>query len=355
VATMLVLVFLYAPLRTWISRLLARILGRSRPSAESAVESLLDRANLLGDAQASLEQTLAWTLRPGSIRWIRPGGGWDPALADLADTGGCLGQELSGVGEADAADLWVPVREGGGTSALVLVPDIGLGWRRADRDLARLLTRAAEPLLESQGLKRERDALQREMHDGLGNQLYGLSLLSQDAVSVPVEILRDRMERIQSTSQDAIESLRTGLAILSEPSGAFGPALAKLLMRAEDHLGGAGIRLETSIEDEVAELALDGRHSFAFLRAMQEALGNVARHSAAAVVLVTARVRDGRLAATVADDGKGFDPSVVGHGLGLGNIQRRLSESGGVARVESSSGRGTRIVLELPLQRRDEP
>lgn len=351
VATMLLLVFLYAPLRTWISRLLARLLGRSRPSAEAAVEGLLDRANLLGDAHLALERSLAWTLRPGSIRWLRPGEGSDPALHALAGTRGCLGQELPEVPESEAADLWVPVREQGVTSALVLVPDVGRGWRRADRDLASLVARAAEPLLESQGLKREREALQQEMHDGLGNQLYGLNLLSQDARSVPVEILRARMERIRSTSLDAIESLRTGLNILSEPTGAFGPALAKLLLRAEDHLESAGIRLRSRVDDEVAELSLDGRHAFAFLRALQEGLGNVARHSSASVAVVDVALRDGRLRALVEDDGSGFDPSATAPGLGLGNIRRRLSEAGGSGTVRSVPAGGTVLELELPLRR----
>jgi len=351
VATMLVLVFLYAPLRAWISRLLARMLGRSRPSAEAAVEGLLDRANLLGDAQLALERSLAWTLRPGAVRWLRPGEGSDPALHALAGTRGCLGQELPEVPEAEAADLWVPVRLDGRTSALVLVPDVGRGWRRADRDLASLLARAAEPLLESQGLKREREALQQEMHDGLGNQLYGLNLLSQDARSVPDDVLRARMERIRSTSLDAIESLRTGLNILSEPTGAFGPALARLLLRAEDHLESAGIRLRTRVDDEVAELSLDGRHAFAFLRALQEGLGNVARHSSASEAKVEVVLRDGRLRAVVEDDGKGFDPAATGPGLGLGNIRRRLSEAGGSGTVRSVPAGGTVLELELPVRR----
>jgi len=352
VATMLFLVFLYAPVRAWIARVLAIVLGRSRPSAETALEGLLDRANLLGDPQAALEQSLAWIFRPGSIRRVRSGEGWDPALVDLASTGGCLGQELTGVPESDAADLWVPIREGGSVWAMVLVPDKGQAWRSADRDLARLVARAAEPLLESHGLKREREALQREMHDGLGNQLYGLNLLSQDARFVPAEILRGRMERIQSASQDAIDSLRTGLAILAEPTEAFGLALARFLLRAEDHLAAVGIRLETQVDDQVAELSLDGRHAFALLRAMQEALGNAARHSCAENVVVSVEAKGDRLLASLQDDGKGFDPTIDSYGQGLGNIQRRLQESGGSGRVESAPGRGVRVVLELPLQRR---
>jgi signal transduction histidine kinase len=353
VATMLLVVFLYSPLRSWIARLQAKALGRSRPSAELAVESLLDRANLLSDPRKGLEQTLEWALRTESLRWIRPGAGRERTLQGLSETHGCLGQELSDTIGSEAASRGVPVKEGGKTSALVLGPSDGRGWRRGDLELARLVARAAEPLLESHGLKQEREALQREMHDGLGNQLYGLTLLSQDCEEVPLDKLLGRMERIQSTAQDAIDSLRTGLSVLSAPTGSFGPALGKLSLRSEGHLAGAGIRLESWVEDEVTELELDGLHAFAFLRTIQEGLGNAARHSQAKVVQVQVGLPEGKLLASSTTTAKDSIRKSSRRGLGLGHIHRRLFELGGSGAVVSIPGEGTRVRLEMPLPDRE--
>lgn len=53
----------------------------------------------------------------------------------------------------------------------------------------------------------------------------------------------------------------------------------------------------------------------------------------------------------VRDDGKGF---VVGEhrtGNGLHNIQERMAESGGSVAIETTPGKGTRVVLTIPMQR----
>ena len=355
-ATMLAVIFIYAPFRTWVTRLLARSSGRSRPSAAFAIEALLARSRILDDAERALEQTMSEILKPDSLRWIRRGGGRDRTLDSLAEKGGCLGQELGDVPEEEGANLWIPVVEGSRLSAIVLEPVPGRSWRRGDLELASLLARASEPLLESQGLRREREALEREIHDGLGNQLYGLMLLSRDPEDVPLDILKARMVRIQSTAQEAMDGLRTGLSVLSAPSGSFGPALGTLLLRADDNFRTVGIRFDARVEDAVAELPLEGRHAFAFLRTLQECLGNAARHSHARAVLVEIGLGIGILLCVVEDDGTGFDPSSEGHGLGLGHIRTRLLELGGSGTIESHSGRGTRVTLELPLpQNREEP
>jgi len=63
-------------------------------------------------------------------------------------------------------------------------------------------------------------------------------------------------------------------------------------------------------------------------------------------------VREDRcLVLTVVDDGRGFDPSAepaVGH-FGLRLIRDTVAEAGGTLRVDSGTGRGTRVALTLPL------
>jgi signal transduction histidine kinase len=350
---MLLVVFLYAPVRAWLARRLASALGRSRPSPDVAVEGLLDRSALLDDARQALEETLRWALRPESLRWIGPGEGRDAALETLAEARGSLGQELSGVSEAEAGSLWVPARREGRTSALVLSPEPGKGWRRSDLDLARLLVRSAEPLLEAQAMREEREQLQREMHDGLGNQLYGVSLLAQDDPSASEEGLRARMELIRGAAQEALDGLRTGLSLLSAPVGSLGPALASILLRAEGSLEGAGARLVAQVDDEVASLSLEGRQALAFLRSLQEALGNAARHSGATTVEVRVRLEGKVLRARVGDDGRGFRIDRPTAGLGLVHIRGRLSELGGAGRIHSAPGSGTLVELELPVSKGD--
>ncbi len=84
---------------------------------------------------------------------------------------------------------------------------------------------------------------------------------------------------------------------------------------------------------------------------MREAVSNAVRHGRAKRIAVRAARADDRLALSISDDGGGFSPdSAGGAGRGLGNMQARAVALGGELQVESAPGRGTRIVLVLPLE-----
>jgi signal transduction histidine kinase len=92
-------------------------------------------------------------------------------------------------------------------------------------------------------------------------------------------------------------------------------------------------------------------------RIVQEALNNVAKHSAATrVALVLRRTLD-HLQAIIEDDGRGFDACMVsqsGNGsgrLGLLGIQERLALLGGTLKVESALGSGATLIVRIPLPR----
>ncbi|MCB1629684.1 MAG: histidine kinase [Xanthomonadales bacterium] len=80
-------------------------------------------------------------------------------------------------------------------------------------------------------------------------------------------------------------------------------------------------------------------------------------------VEIEAHVRDGRLIIRLSDDGPGCEllqrPAGSGHGVGLANTRERLrvlyGEEAQSVRIESPSGGGCRIVLELPYRTRSRP
>jgi signal transduction histidine kinase len=88
----------------------------------------------------------------------------------------------------------------------------------------------------------------------------------------------------------------------------------------------------------------------AVFRIVQEALTNVERHSGADEGEVDLSERDGRLRIEVRDRGVGFDPLAVSDGrFGLEGVQERARLAGGTASIESAPGKGTRVVVDLPI------
>jgi signal transduction histidine kinase len=78
-----------------------------------------------------------------------------------------------------------------------------------------------------------------------------------------------------------------------------------------------------------------------------EAVANAVKHATPASIAIDVERRDGRLAIRVSDDGcGGADPA---HGTGLRGLADRVEALGGRLVVESTAGRGTRLVAEVPL------
>ena len=98
--------------------------------------------------------------------------------------------------------------------------------------------------------------------------------------------------------------------------------------------------------DVIAELEEVGKPQSQSLlyRAARELLTNVGKHAGATTVRVSLLRRGDRVILTVADDGSGFDPSIVGNSLaeghiGLGSLLARLDAMGGSMRISTEPGR----------------
>jgi signal transduction histidine kinase len=86
-------------------------------------------------------------------------------------------------------------------------------------------------------------------------------------------------------------------------------------------------------------------------RVIQEALTNVVRHAEAQYVKVAIQCGDNNLEVIIEDDGKGFDYTILQkdhHALGLFGMKERATLVGGELIIDTSPGKGTRLVLRIP-------
>jgi signal transduction histidine kinase len=199
----------------------------------------------------------------------------------------------------------------------------------------------------------ERERIGRDLHDGVIQRIYAVALGLDD---VPEAITADpddaavRVERAIDALHGAIGEIRTfiyGLRPGIDDPGGMAAALETL---AEE------LRLNTSLQIEVhAETAteLGPDATTELLNVVREALSNVARHASADRAEVHLVRDDGVLRMMVTDNGAGFDPATPRGGAhhGLANMRARAARLGGRLDVESAPGRGTRIILSMPLPR----
>jgi signal transduction histidine kinase len=190
-----------------------------------------------------------------------------------------------------------------------------------------------------------RRRIERELHDGLQQQLITLALRVRAVEAmVPAELaeLRTELTRLvdeQTSLLDQLREIAHGIhpAILSE-SG-LKPALKTLARRSPIPVE-LNVRAEAALPDEV-ELAA--------YYIVAEALTNTAKYSHASLVHVRVETRNRTLHIAVRDDGVGgADPA---RGTGLLGLKERAEAIGGTVSLHSPPAAGTLLDVKLPLDR----
>lgn len=197
----------------------------------------------------------------------------------------------------------------------------------------------------------ERVRLGRELHDNICQTLYAvcLTLESVQKKGALVPELQQRVDQCMTELRRLNQEVRAYLEQL-EPGRVTGQSFAGAL---NDLIGsfaaGQDVRIEHRLDDEaVAQIA--PVHIAEIMNILREAVSNSLRHGHARHITLLAGRSDQAVALAVQDDGRGFTPAGTGAaGHGLGNMQARAAALGGSLRIESAAGKGTRVLLTLPV------
>lgn len=204
----------------------------------------------------------------------------------------------------------------------------------------------------------ERQRITRDIHDGIGQSLTSLLLelraieeTTADAnVREHAKLLRAMGAGIHDDLRRIVQGLRP--AILDQLGLV---AAIERLVEEMKHVGVASIVLDSSA---LAGIRMNAELESVAFRIVQEAISNSVRHSSAKNIRVVLAIQNDTLQLTVADDGKGFDASIVfkneNSGYGLLSIRERAMICGGRAEIRTSPGAGTSVLARLPLVIRSE-
>jgi signal transduction histidine kinase len=193
----------------------------------------------------------------------------------------------------------------------------------------------------------ERHRLARDLHDSVKQQMFVLTMLvgtARAAVAGNAEAERTlgEAEQLAGRTQQELTALIRTLRPVALADKGLRAALQEL---CSDWSQRTGIATELDVPDE---LPVGLRAEQELFRVAQEALANVARHSGATAVAISANVERESVRLTIQDDGHGFDQAQPdGSGLGLSSMRERVDALGGSLLVFSSA-EGTRIEASAP-------
>ena len=198
-----------------------------------------------------------------------------------------------------------------------------------------------------------------ELHDGPTQEL-GMALLRLDRVVGQNEICRlsnpdvkcnEHLPVIQSALQSALQEMRNIAAGFGLPQLDH-LTLADIFKRVvHAHEQRTGTHVALTVESLPEEAALPVK--ITTYRLIQEALTNAYRHAGGVGQGVNVSYAAGTLRIEVSDQGPGFDvtqPITWEEHLGLAGMRERVESLGGLFKVESKIGQGTKVTACLALQ-----
>ena len=198
----------------------------------------------------------------------------------------------------------------------------------------------------------ERNRIAREIHDTLAQDFVGVSLqlevVAQALARNDISLARSQIDTARGVVREGLDDARQRIWELRAVSAkdSLPTRLGRVMQRAADRglktecrVGGAYRQLPQKFEDEV-------------LRIAQEAVTNVVRHAGAHSVLADLQYSPKHLVLRIVDDGCGFDGATApldgGH-FGLTGMQERTAMINGRLKVESLTGQGTSVTMDVDI------
>jgi two-component system, NarL family, sensor kinase len=226
------------------------------------------------------------------------------------------------------------------TTALCLVLT-----RRAARVAALLDVRRRLVAESMQADERTNRELAEHLHDGPLQTLL--------AARLELDEVRERnpdpaLDMVYAALNDTAAGLRSTVTALHPQVLAqlgLTPGVTELVRQYEG-------RGDFAVDAELEDVGRPASQALLY-RAARELLANINKHAGAALVTIRLSRSGDRIVLTVADDGSGFEPSIVeqrvaeGH-IGLASLQARFDAMGGAMAIDSTLGAGTTVTVTSP-------
>ncbi len=200
----------------------------------------------------------------------------------------------------------------------------------------------------------ERLRIAHEMHDGLAQVLGYVNTKVQAAEMYlkreKTEEAGTQLHELATAARQAYSDVREsiiGLRTMPGPKRSLADVLREFIERWEEM---SGVDAELTLDPRVR---LTAAQELQLIRIVQESLTNIRKHAKASHASIDIRQENGRVTATIIDDGHGFNAAARARGefpqFGLSTMRERAESIKGTLTIDSAPGEGTKVRFELPV------
>lgn len=197
------------------------------------------------------------------------------------------------------------------------------------------------------GQEKERQRVANELHDDLGSLMATIKLhFDNSKISKKDPALKNAQKLLEEAYQKIRGMAHTKNSGVMSDQGLL-PAIKKMAQVITETNA-----LEVTVENFGMGDRLENSLELNLFRMVQELLANAIKHAQASKVVIQLTQHKDSLNIIIEDNGKGFDRSKVvtnDTGMGLTTIEKRIEHLEGSFTVDSILGKGTSILIDIPV------
>ena len=219
------------------------------------------------------------------------------------------------------------------------------------------IKRKLKELERKQEIESIRQRISSDLHDDIGSGLSKMALISELAKSQTQnpEELQNKLSRLTDNSRDMIRSLGEIVWAINPQNDKLPNLLAYMRDYASEYLETTDITINYHIQESQEAIPINPDFKRNIFLILKESLHNAVKYSGATNIEIGFTVKSIHPKGIgyifwVSDNGKGIDPEVMRKfGQGLSSMKKRAENIGANYTIESSLGKGVRIMLEGTL------
>jgi signal transduction histidine kinase len=227
----------------------------------------------------------------------------------------------------------------------------------SERQSREKLTAANEKLrqyalkIENQATLEERNRIAREIHDSLGHSLTALNLQLETATKLlntnPGKA-KDFLIRAKALGSQALKDVRESVSTMRSNPLQENSLETSINALVQNFHHSTNIQPNCQIN---LFYSIPGDISTAIYRIIQESLTNISKYAEPTEVNLEITTTVTSLHLIIQDNGKGFDVTLNTTGFGLQSMRDRTLALEGNFNIDSVPGKGTKIMVDIPLSR----